>query len=91
MRQVSMLISTCDLDGDGHVDRSEWCARFGAALKRLSRESMLTDVADDADDLHVSESQLTPACLEEGVWPSADEWSLSDHGVVSSRFGRRNP
>ena len=52
---------------------------------------LLTDVPDESDDLLVDHSQLTPACLEDGEWPSAAAWDLSDHGIVTSRFVRRLP
>ena len=45
-------------------------------------------VTDEDGDLRVADATLTPSCLEAGVWPTADEWGLSDHGVVSSRFVR---
>ena len=47
---------------------------------------LLTDAPDGSTDLHVEHSQLTPPCLEEGVWPAAEDWGLSDHGIVTSRF-----
>ena len=52
---------------------------------------LLTDVADEADDLDVEHSRLIPACLESGVWPSAEEWRASDHGILTSRFVLRYP
>lgn len=68
------------------VDGKEWCDRFGAAIQRLSGEGLLMDAADESADLSVHHSQLTPRCLEAGRWPGADEWTVSDHGVVTSRF-----
>ena len=90
--EVGILITSCDIDGDGHVDGVEWCARFGAALRRLSGdEGIVTDVSDAGDDLRIEEATLMPACLEEGRWPAASEWGLSDHGVLTSRFTLRQP
>ena len=86
-----MLITSCDRDGDNCIDGQEWCDRFGSAVRRLTGERLLMDVTDDAGDLQVDHSRLTPQCLEGGVWPSADEWGLSDHGIVTSRFVLRNP
>ena len=84
--EVAMLVSSCDGDGDGCVDGREWCDRFASALRRLSGEGLITDVEEDSADLHVEHSSLWPRCLEEGSWPSVDEWGLSDHGVLTSRF-----
>jgi hypothetical protein len=89
--EVQMVISSCDANGDNQVDGREWCDRFGTALQRLSGEGLLTDVADQTDDLLVERSGLMPACLEDGVWPTPDEWGVSDHGVVTSSFGLRHP
>ena len=48
-------------------------------------------MADASGDLHVAHSRLLPDCLEAGRWPREDEWGLSDHGVVTSRFVRSMP
>ena len=73
------------------VDGKEWCDRFGAALQRLSGEGVLTEAPDDTADVHVVHSELFPGCLAAGRWPSADEWGVSDHGIVTSRFVRKHP
>ena len=86
-RRSSLLITSCDRDGDNCVDGQEWCDRFGAALRRLSGEGLITDAPGcEAFDLDVTESRLVPQCLEEGRWPEASEWGVSDHGIVTSRF-----
>ena len=84
--EVATLVSSCDRDGDGCVDRGEWCSRFAEALRRLSGEGLITDTDDDAGDLHVEDSTLYPVCLEDGAWPDVEDWALSDHGVLTSRF-----
>lgn len=84
--EVRLLISSCDINGDGFIDSNEWCDRFSRALSRLQGEELVCDQPTAASDLQVIESCLTPACLASGRWPSGDEWSLSDHGVLLSKF-----
>eukprot|EP00966_Prymnesium_polylepis_P084648 1959761-Prymnesium_polylepis.1 len=33
--EISLLVSSCDVDGDGTIDSNEWCDRFSRALVRL--------------------------------------------------------
>ena len=87
--EVMMVIDSCDIDGDGCVDGSEWRERFASALRRLKDEALVADAADAAADLEVEDAAFTPRCLEKGAWPDASEWDLSDHGVLTSRFARR--
>ena len=84
-----MVIDSCDIDGDGCVDGSEWRERFAAALRRLKDEALVADATDTTADLEVEDAAFTPRCLEQGAWPDASEWGLSDHGVLTSRFARR--
>jgi len=88
--EISLLVSSCDVDGDGTIDSNEWCDRFSRALVRLQGGDLVCDQETRATDLQVSGSWLTPSCLEAGRWPDADEWSLSDHGIVTSTFRLRD-
>ena len=87
--EIALLVSSCDVDGDGFIDSNEWCDRFSRALDRLQGDDVLCDAPTEASDLQVVESRLTPECLEAGRWPAANEWSLSDHGVLTSSFRLR--
>ena len=80
--EVQLLITSCDRDGDNCVDGQEWCDRFGAALRRLSGEGLITDAPGcEAFDLDVTESRLVPQCLEEGRWPEASCSSTSPAAI----------
>ena len=62
-----------------------------SCVRACGRAGLLTDVPDEESDLHVEQSGLTPECLESGRWPNPDEWTLSDHGIVTSRFVANQP
>jgi hypothetical protein len=37
-------------------------------------------------DLRVRRVRVLPECLERGVWPSEEQYTLSDHGMVEVVF-----
>ena len=87
IREVDVLVSSCDADGNGVIDATEWRDRFAAALQRLQTDELVQDQRDGCgSDLIVERSAIRPACLEEGRWPAEGQWGLSDHGVVTSTF-----
>lgn len=83
--EISLLISSTDAN-DGFLGRREWCARFQRALERLGTTQLVQDSTSALCDLDVSAASLWPSCLEEGRWPSIEEWPLSDHGLLSATF-----
>lgn len=90
IREVDVLVSSCDADGNGVIDATEWRDRFAAALQRLQTDELVQDQRD-GPELSTRSSVIFPACLEQGRWPAEDQWGLSDHGVVTSTFVLGDP
>jgi hypothetical protein len=60
----------------------------GAATE-LSKLAVISKVLPDArpmGELSVKAASLWPRSLEQGSWPSPEDYSLSDHGMVIVTF-----